>query len=512
MKSKLKTTVIASLLGILSEQVHSEAEDPNVTLMKKLYSKIGQTVGVGSNDASVGESFLILANPGILLDPKLDVTTVQGRYRLATLVDKVPRPDWIYKPSDTSIYDVYARMISDHEAAEIKPNAQQKQQYMEACKLIFTDCTEAQPGSYTNGFLKYQDTQKSLATASKLAYDYQTVNHTDDLPPDIANNLEQATTNFNLLGNRVEIEAALSKINTYEHIDPNAYWGEIQGKFSKNSANLPTGAKGASYSFYPSYPVWLDPSQTWTSMTLTQSDIEQTTSNSHTSVGGGVSSGWGPWSTGADYAHQENRSYFKLDATGYVVKLEMMRVGLDRLWFDNAVFSSHAWQWLKGSPYYRKQISEGGDLTNQANQGAVMPFVPTGLLLARKVSLSGGWSNDLKTTFDSHTSGGASIGWGPFSFGGRYDASDSNSYTKANVVGNTISWDAPQIIGFFVEVLPKSPDPDKCYKFPSNEKPLPPECANFKLPFEMEKLDSSALINTAENILSKYKSYQKSKK
>ena len=158
--------------------------------------------------------------------------------------------------------------------------------------------------------------------------------------------------------------------------------------------------------------------------------------------------------------------------------MELMRVTIDRPWMDETVFESQAWKFLAGTPYYNKLISSGANAPSgiAPPDSDVMPFLPTGLLLARRVSLSGGWTHDLQTTFHQHTSSGASVGWGPFSFSGRYESDDASSYTEAHVAGNAITWDAPQIIGFFVQVLPKSPQPYRCYHFASDTQPLPQDC------------------------------------
>jgi hypothetical protein len=168
------------------------------------------------------------------------------------------------------------------------------------------------------------------------------------------------------------------------------------------------------------------------------------------------------WSVGADYSHQEDRTYFKLDVSGYTISFEAMRVELDRPWMNDFVLQSRAWRWLNSAPLGtdNQNISDGASAADGKTPKGMMPFLPTALLLARNVTLTGGWSGDLRTTYDSHTSAGGSIGWGPFSFGGRTDSSDSSTYRKANVVGNTITFGSPQIIGYFVEVLPATPNPD----------------------------------------------------
>src|SRR5882724_2317189 len=104
------------------------AQDPNVDLMKKLYTKIGKTVGVGSNDAVAGESFLVLANPGILLDPNIDMGTTEGRYQLAKMLDRVLLPDWTYKSNNDNTLKVYSTILNFKELPAFALNSQQKAQ------------------------------------------------------------------------------------------------------------------------------------------------------------------------------------------------------------------------------------------------------------------------------------------------------------------------------------------------------------------------------------------------
>jgi len=91
---------------------------------------------------------------------------------------------------------------------------------------------------------------------------------------------------------------------------------------------------------------------------------------------------------GADYNDVQKRSYYKLDGKNYEIKMELMRVILDRPWMDEMVYQSHAWKWLKAAPYDKPKISSGSDAASGKTppNTDVMPFLPSGLLLARRVS------------------------------------------------------------------------------------------------------------------------------
>jgi hypothetical protein len=97
-----------------------------------------------------------------------------------------------------------------------------------------------------------------------------------------------------------------------------------------------------------------------------------------------------------------------------------------------------------------------------------MPYVPTAILVSRNVQISGQVS-DVDTTYHhDHTSASGSLGWGPFAIGGHYEEDHMKNTFDAIVDANGITIPGYQIIGWYCEVLPKSPNPDLVnYKWPS---------------------------------------------
>jgi hypothetical protein len=431
------------------------ADDPNVDIMKKLFTKIANAVGVGSNDPLVGSSYLVLANPGILIDPKLDMNQPADYYRLSRTLDRVLTPTWIYRPTSERTVDVYSTILEYHEAPVIKPNQAQQKLLDDAKKKVYADVAKR---TYSQQFNDFRTKRRALATATKAVEDYQRSNPNMSVPASLLNDLQEATEDYNLVGNKNEMIAAQAVIDTYEHLDPNVWWGNLSTQFLFQTRTF-NNVRFGTYDFYPTYSQWYATDREWTKLSLSQKDLEQTSNSSQTSVSGGFGVDFGLFSVGADYTNEQNRTYFKLDVSEYTVSMELTTVLIDRPWMNATVFRTDAWRWLASTPYAGRLVSDGANPSAGQAPSGIMPFLPTALLLARNVSISGKWSADLSTTFSQRTSGGASIGWGPFSFGGRTNSADSNSYIKANTAGNTLSWNAPQILGFFVDVLPKSPNP-----------------------------------------------------
>ncbi len=461
----LLTKLTLACLALASAQA-AWADDPNVEIMKKLYTKIGQVVGVGSNDPVVGSSFLVLANPGILIDPTIDMSTMQGRHALAASIDKILLPKWIYGATNDTTLNLYQTVLTYKEPPLYTLTDQEKQMLADARSIIFKDVRNR---VYSDEYKDYTSTKAALASAIGDVGTYSRANPNQSIPPTLLNSLQDARDAYNLIGQKNKFIGAMATIQTYEALDPFVWWGNLQNQFDFNT-EIFNNTPSAKFDLYPSYSNWLDSTRTWTPFTISQQDLERTTSSSQSSVGGGLSAGFGLWSVGADYSHQEQRTYFQLDLSGYSISMELLRVTIDRPWMTSTVFHSHAWKWLASGPYGPKAlISDGGDAAHGVSPQGLMPFLPTGLLIARKVSMTGTFSHDLTTTFNSQTSGGASIGWGPFSFGGRTNSSQQNTYTKATAAGNSLEFDTPQILGFFVEVLPKVPDVDPSLKFASDQ-------------------------------------------
>lgn len=495
---RLQSRLLAELLLVSviagTTTVHA-ADDPNVQQMKRLFTKIGQTLGVGSNDPLVGDSFLTLANPGILLDPTLKMAKPEDRRTLYRLLDKTLFPDWVMKQSNDFTLDVYDKVLTFKEVPIIKPNAQQQAELDAARKLIYSD------GSYTKYsklFDEYRKTRTALSVATKNMETWRRANldPTTDAPPDLVDELDKANEDFKLLGKKNEIAAAKDKIDMYENLDPSVWWGGLRDRFQSNTETL-GGNRFPSFDLYPRYENWLDPKRSWTTMTITQSDLEQTVESHHTETGGGFGVSWGMWSVGGECNNTTDTHNEKSNLQDLKITFDVTTVDIVRPWMDTAVFKIPTWRWLYGSPPFKTLISDGADAASGKTPSGTMPFLPTSLLLARNVRLGASAESKLLDTFHSLTQCNASVGWGPFRLSGRRNQEDSKSYVKANDAGTGVEFDAPQLIGMFVEVLPLSPHPDPSL-------PFPPKPADVKLNTQFD----AALESRANSLLTQSIKFQ----
>jgi hypothetical protein len=121
-------------------------------------------------------------------------------------------------------------------------------------------------------------------------------------------------------------------------------------------------------------------------------------------------------------------------------------VEVDREWLDLGLFQARTWQLNSSCGIV---LISSGNLADP-NPG-LLPLVVTGILLARKLYVTGSWA------------GGAGpdrelpAGLGPFSLA---KAARSAPVAGQSAGSFSLRADAPQIIAFFCTVVPRSPSPD----------------------------------------------------
>jgi hypothetical protein len=116
--------------------------------------------------------------------------------------------------------------------------------------------------------------------------------------------------------------------------------------------------------------------------------------------------------------------------------VEVKRVTIARPWMDLGIFSAHTWMLKETTGFALVSTGNPADPVP-----GPMPVVITGILLARKLTLTG---------YEGKASGGGQVPvrLGPFGLG------------AARRSGSAITAPDPQIIAFFIQVVPKSPTPD----------------------------------------------------
>lgn len=434
-------------------------EDANVTQMKRLYSKIADVLTVGNNQVRQGGTFLVLTSPGYLLDPKLNPDgNVQDRVRLNALIEKTMEPDWIYRPKTTLTSEVYRKVLTYHQAPEFSLSADLKKSLTDANAEIYIKNTRGTL-EYTAGWTQYMDLHAAYASVIDETQTWMKSNPGQLLPAVMNNKLKKAKEDYYTLGDGARRSALYQRKREWEAFDPEFWWSELQGFFDGNIDDV-GGRPYPRNLYYPKYSSWINKTAKWTRISFSQKDFQQTTINGSTSSGGGLNVTYGLFSVGGSGSGSSDWKKIDQDVSSLAVAFDVMRVNIERPWMDTMVFYSNAWRWGCGLSVTDKPVlSNGGDPSKGQQLSGVMPLLPTGVLIGRNLDISVKASKYLQDTVNSQSSGGGSVSFGPFRLGGRSSSSSSSDYIHATATSTGVTFGDAQIIGFFVEVLPATPNP-----------------------------------------------------
>ena len=437
------------------------ADETNVVLLEKLYSKLADALAVGTPSAMPGQNYLALCNPGILLEPTLDLTRVANQATWSAILDNIPEPNWVYAPTNSATADAYKDVLEGKELPIVELTDKQKEQLENAREVLFD--VEGEPSIRYRRYVEYESKYYTALTAYLTAR-ATSANTGASMPPGVEGALNRTSGEWNTFGHRAEVENAQATINNLQQLNPNRWWKALEDRYSNNTVEGPSG-KFHPVTTYPGYPSFMGETG-WTSFSFNQADVANQANSSAVSAGGGVSASWGLWRVSASANYSKETSYSSSNATNMVVSMEMMRATLLRPWLDPLVFRAQAWRFSQAM-FPNQLISSGTFIPGQMPANTLMPLLPTGVLIARNVSISGTFSHEDQTKIAEAAGGETSVGWGPFAISGHYNQSSSSDVSHASTTNTSIANQDAQIIGFFCDVLPMSPNPDPRLHWPS---------------------------------------------
>lgn len=452
----LRLTLLVVITALSA--VAAQAQDRNAAIMKKLFSKLTQSFTVTPNDVKPGQSFLVLFNPGVFVDPNLDITKAADRQVIARLLNIVPTASWVVAgDSGKTVDEVYGLALKYGEWGYVDPTPNQVKALETARKLLYLHGDPAD--GYSQAYQTYQAKQTAYTTA-RDAYEAKRIDKENGviktIPPALKTARDQAQKAWETVGRKNEIESALAQEFSLTATTGNWFF-DMRERMNGFKETV-EGTEFWTTPTYPQYKEWFS-DQGWQAVSFVESEIEKQSESNRVSYGGGGSAGWGLWHVSASASHTQADSRFESNVKNLAIAMQVKRVLIQRPWLSQLLFESPRWRFGKNAPAETSGGISDGQATADKLPGGMMPLYATGLLIARNVEITGEEGSDLQTSFESHTSGGASVGWGPFAVSGHYSEDKSRSYSKAVKIANGIKASEPQIIGLFCLVLGKTPNP-----------------------------------------------------
>ncbi|KAK4183746.1 hypothetical protein QBC35DRAFT_418305 [Podospora australis] len=198
------------------------------------------------------------------------------------------------------------------------------------------------------------------------------------------------------------------------------------------------------------------------------------------SVGGGA--GWGLWSVGGSYAHEEAKSDSQSDMASCDVSItfDALVVNIQRPWLYAELFNdfeldvaddimlspgaSELHRMMKAQVAASKladEVNAAKSVVDELAQYNSFPAFPTSFILAANTIIDfKGNTQHIEDHFSSSSSSGStSVGWGPFSVSSSFHSSsqEQTHQMQSTATGCRLTFGAPQIIGWVNQILPALP-------------------------------------------------------
>ncbi|KAK3711832.1 hypothetical protein LTR37_009350 [Vermiconidia calcicola] len=220
-------------------------------------------------------------------------------------------------------------------------------------------------------------------------------------------------------------------------------------------------------------------SDPWVSVNASFSASDQSSVSSASSwgmsVGGGA--GWGPWSVGGAYSHDQSSSDFSSDMASCDVSISFscLVVNIGRPWLYGELFADSELDaardiLLSPGPQQMKawmaaQTNEDGTFDPAAiaslSDYSMFPAYPTSFVVAADTTIEfHGNTQHIEKHFSAISNAGSvSVGYGPFSVSSSFHQSSSRQsfQMQSTATGCRLTFGAPQIIGWVSQILPALP-------------------------------------------------------
>jgi len=404
-----------------------------------------------------------------MVTPKNPNGTLEANNIFADLIGPVPLVSPDYEPSGTPSDGTYGMVVRANAIDE--PDQKQLDLYNKAYKYLNQEVT-------ITDFLG-NETKNIMATPIKENYDTNMVSYFTALSGyrNAFNSYDMADTKQQRewQANAPLLEAAVDKAwNTWrgqgasqvedamaaiDHSINSAVRGVLENsaKIYKDSQLAPLITGGAPWHLSYGLPSnWNSDANLYSELRIDSQNVKIDSKSKSIETGFGASYKTGMWwlkksiSVEAGYSRKDEQSH--TEAENISISMKLCPVQIVRPWFNALIFSMGGWFLDKGNP--RGSISKGNVLDSN---NTIMTLLPVGFVAARDVTLSGFAKDEFERHMEQDISGGVSVGWGPFTFGGHYHQHDTEDHFEASYENGKVKVPGLQIIAWVNQIVPLSP-------------------------------------------------------
>jgi hypothetical protein len=398
-----------------------------------------------ANIAKSQQSFL---NTFLLLDDKLVMSN-----------------DYSVIPGSSKINDSWFAIINGANA--IPSNLELKDDIkaaFEKAKAKLMD-KDGNPTPHYESYMRFEDEYKSKVRASNKAYANA---FTDPAKLQMwpiegklyQDDISQAWDRWMGFGFKVEIENALATLAA-QGTDPSILLIARAKKKYENSLVQFQNIGSIPYTvLLPTTWYDKDNDDGWNQYSSHDFHFESHYQASSTSYGGSVGANFLLWSASASFEHSESRQAHQANFNDLSITFQYCIVDIKRPWLDTSLLNLKNW-FIVGD-YKKNTISNGtmGQHKPDNAEPTFLPSIPVSFILIKDVRIKwSNWKSDFQAA-QSSTSGGGSVGIGPFCASGHYSHHNQSRDFTCDGSGEELHIPGIQLLGYVSMINPACPAHD----------------------------------------------------
>jgi len=365
------------------------------------------------------------------------------------LADSVPLGvgDWV--ESTTNLSEIYTNWLDQYEPPPFSLTPEEQKKLDDAEKFILNNYD-----NYVQYQGEFQNTYVSWYTLVVMPE--------ADRPPDYGtklalakNKMDAADKAWNIKGQRGKYDTNYAIVQDLSQRDPTRTKEMLRTKLGQPLTS-PLGE------YYPTRIMptnLLDTGFEWPKFSFYHNEVHEYEQNDSYRWGGSASYGALLWSASAEHEGQKKYAEHKTDISNMKIEFELLRAPIIRPWFSTFLLRGRGWKWrnsTKEDPTGGNPFSDGKIPPEQGN----LPMIPTEAIFARNLTVKLDMSSTANKESLLATQSKAEAGWGLFKIKGSVETSNGTKSYDFVEEADGITCNQPQIIGFFSELMPMTPNPN----------------------------------------------------
>ncbi|WP_321935177.1 hypothetical protein [Paraburkholderia sp. J8-2] len=307
---------------------------------------------------------------------------------------------------------------------------------------------------YSDALTAYSDKYNSLANTPHGLDNWPTAGRAAYL------SVESAMDDWVTLGRKAEVSAASDTLDAEGANAVDYIIKKCRDTFE--SYQFAVADTGAKYAYTACIPQdWAEPMPGLTgwnnySYRSTERRSEHSVETHNWGAHGGLSFGFFSIGGGGGGSSRTEHGEFDSQATG--IRMSYGLVTIDRPWLRTILLNIKGWG-LSGQKAGVVSSGEAGQDKRDLD-AFFLPSIPTHMIVIKQLGIYVGDQGQVLDELTKHSGGGGGFGWGPFSLGG---STGDDSYKQTVMSHMEDGWlvvDGAQVIGWVLEVTPRSPSED----------------------------------------------------